>query len=480
MMLYVIPFILLLIVAIFLKKREASQKEENTTSNSKTSAKKISKKTAKSSAKSKSPATVEALQANTAPVSQTTPLAADVRQKIEQRIQSRDFFAAEALINQALNRDSTQHELYLLLQDIHLQQKDEFAINQLLNQLRTLGLDDILQQAEAKQQAYQQKKEAEAAVQTIVDTPPVVAEKPQFSPSLSESSVRAEDFDALVKPVETNHSFEQIQAELSPVKAESATEIAPLEFTPSTVANTKSEEAVETVAPVIAEAATDLSKALEFKLDTPVVEVAATPVVEIPSEPEQSKALAEEPKPLEFEFKLESNSTVITETSETALIEEAQAPVILEDQVAEKLAEPEFKLDLADFGTVTPSPYEAPTLSETGVETPAVALPSSLDFNLDAPALSLDAAPEIAPAVEESPVVAAATPTAVADQNDPLAQSFPELLQVNEISLNLQLAQQYIQLGAYAPARRLLSENAAHFSPEQRVQSELLLKQIAS
>ncbi len=80
----------------------------------------------------------------------TTPLATDLRNKIEGQIRDRNFFSAEAQINQALNKDNSQHELYLLLLDIHLLQKDEFAISQLLNYLRSLELDDILAQAEAK------------------------------------------------------------------------------------------------------------------------------------------------------------------------------------------------------------------------------------------------------------------------------------------------------------------------------------------
>jgi FimV-like protein len=59
-------------------------------------------------------------------------------------------------------------------------------------------------------------------------------------------------------------------------------------------------------------------------------------------------------------------------------------------------------------------------------------------------------------------------------------QSFPELCEVNEITLNLDLAQQYIQLGAYEAARRLLAEKSNKFSTEQQQQAQQLLNQIAS
>lgn len=66
------------------------------------------------------------------------------------------------------------------------------------------------------------------------------------------------------------------------------------------------------------------------------------------------------------------------------------------------------------------------------------------------------------------------------DANDPLLHSFPELAQVNEVQLNLDLAQQYLNLGAYASVRELLSQNEAAYTAEQRQQSQNLLNQIAS
>lgn len=56
----------------------------------------------------------------------------------------------------------------------------------------------------------------------------------------------------------------------------------------------------------------------------------------------------------------------------------------------------------------------------------------------------------------------------------------PELIEVNEINLNLELAQQYIQLGAFESARELLAEQEAGYTPEQRQQADHLRNQIAS
>ena len=73
-----------------------------------------------------------------------------MRHNIQQLIQEKQFSAAEAQVNQAL-KDNTQHELYLLLLEIHIAQKDEFAIQQLISHIRSLGLNEIAAQAEIRQ-----------------------------------------------------------------------------------------------------------------------------------------------------------------------------------------------------------------------------------------------------------------------------------------------------------------------------------------
>ncbi len=101
---------------------------------------------------------------------------------------------------------------------------------------------------------------------------------------------------------------------------------------------------------------------------------------------------------------------------------------------------------------------------------------ADIDFKLD----YLETTPE-APAATVMSFDLPATPAQVAvDQHDPLVQSFPELLDVNEASLNLDLAQQYIQLGAYAAAREIIAEREAEYTPEQQQRAEQLLNQIAS
>ncbi|MBP8071551.1 MAG: hypothetical protein KAY41_04890, partial [Acinetobacter sp.] len=147
MLIYVIPFILLLVIAVVLKKRETGKQAEQTST---AKAKKVS-------ATKKTPQKTQIVSDPVVEKKKTTALADDVRNKIGTLISAHNFFAAEAQINQALNKDNSQHELYLLLLDIHILQKDEFAINQLINHLRSLELDDFLEQALAKKAAHDHK-----------------------------------------------------------------------------------------------------------------------------------------------------------------------------------------------------------------------------------------------------------------------------------------------------------------------------------
>jgi len=157
---------------------------------------------------------------------------------------------------------------------------------------------------------------------------------------------------------------------------------------------------------------------------------------------EQLPASNEEIKPLDFSFSLDT-------------------PV----PAAEKTAVPATEFDLSSLTAAAPVAEPA---SQTNL--------SGMDFKLD----HLETTPE-APAATAMNFDLPATPAqATIDQHDPLVQSFPELLDVNEASLNLDLAQQYIQLGAYTAAREVIAEREAEYTPEQQQRAEQLLNQIAS
>ncbi|WP_104489924.1 fimbrial protein FimV [Acinetobacter indicus] len=448
MLIYVIPFILLLVIALVLKKREANKESEPA----------AKKPAAASKTKAKKSTTTKKTTVKTAVVAEpvaepqgSTPLPADLRQTIETQIRDRNFFSAEAQINQALKRDPSLHELYLLLLDVHLTQKDEFATRQLLDHLKNLGLEDILAQANAKVDAQKAPQAKEELIEFTPATPVAVQATP------TEKAQTTADFDALIQSSSSSTastSFDQLQQSLkTETPAEAKTEELPaldLEFTPSTPA-----APVNTPAP----AKTEEVQPLEFNLsfDSAASTQVAAPVTPV----EPVTPAAQEPQALDFSFELEKTATEATP---------ATTPAVTTPPAEEKS---EFNFDFS----ISPTP-----VAEQPVE-PAVTAPADtaplFQFDLDsAPTIEATPATPEAPMVEE-PAMAAVAATAV-DPHDPLIQSFPELAEVNEIQLNLELAQQYIELGAYDAARALLAEKEANYSTAQQQHATQLLNQIAS
>ncbi|ENW29705.1 FimV-like protein [Acinetobacter lwoffii] len=438
MLIYVIPLVILIIVLIVFKKRQDAQESDK----AKTKTVKAKKP---GSASKAAPQRTKVVEPVGVTKKSATPLSAETRKKIEGLIQERNFFAAEAQINQALNRDNSQHELYLLLLDIHILQKDEFAISQLLNHIRSLHLDEILAQAEAKQREFEKSS---SAAQDTIDFPSAQLK----TSSAQEAASTSDAFADLVAPAPSNElAFEQLQQDFQSSKpapiAEPVADIQPLEFNfePKTtsVVTPKAEEVPVPAAPSIdfefqststdiqTTAVTETAPVLDFKLD-----------LEQPAPVETAPTVSEEIKPLDFSFSLDTSVPA-----------------------AEKTAVPATEFDLSSLTVAAP-------VAEPATQTNL----SGMDFKLD----HLETTPE-APAATAMSFDLPATPAQVAvDQHDPLVQSFPKLLDVNEASLNLDLAQQYIQLGAYAAAREVIAEREAEYTPEQQQRAEQLLNQIAS
>ena len=434
MLIYVIPFILLLVVAIVLKKREASKEAEPKTQKA-VAAKSKAKKTASSKKSPQQTQVVEDVVAKKA----TTPLATDLRNKIEGQIRDRNFFSAEAQINQALNKDNSQHELYLLLLDIHLLQKDEFAISQLLNHLRSLELDDILAQAEAKKSDYDQLHQNSR--DTIEFKPTEIAPS---APKPVEATNTA-DFDALMSS--NNPAPAPVQASV----VEPVQDIKPLDFDTSaftTTTTAQPEPSIEVqslefdISSLNTPTAEPTKSAEELKpLDFGSLSLESTPI-------QPAETAAADIQPLDFSFNLDTAPTTTPE-AEISLPAADERPEFKFDFSSESTAEAAKDIPAFSFDTVSPS-------EAIVEETPAVVTPN-LSFSLESTA-----------------------PANTTDQSDPLVQSFPQLNEVNEIHLNLELAEQYIQLGAFEAAREILVEQEPNYSTEQRQQVEQLLSRIAS
>ena len=430
-MLYVIPFIILLVVAVVLKKRENGQKQETTSpkSISKKSGKKASGKSSKSS-REKSKANVVEEVAPALP--QSSPVPEAVRQNILQLIQEKQFSAAEAQVNQALKKDNTQHELYLLLLEVHIAQKDEFAIQQLISHIRSLALNEIAIKAEARQKEYESSRQPDA-----IDFPQAKAhEEPQ---AISDTTAQ---FDQLTTS-SSETSFDDLQKDYAPVKQESAVEIEPLEFNFSFEKTATTENTSQPV-------------------DEP--EVSTSQQVSEVSSSQETNELAD----LEFSFDL----APLHETENKTQAVEVKAD---QDSSINAL---DFNLDLNPSSSETKSVEQAPSLDEIKLVEQApleAASIAPLEFSLDEPALVT--APELETQNSIDVVNEAVTQAQI---EDPLLEAFPELKQVNENELDLKLAEQYIKFGANQAARNLLESDEQKFNTEQQQHAKNLLNRIAS
>ena len=420
-MLYVIPFIILLVVAVILKKRENSQKQE-ATSPKNINRKSGKKASAKSSKSSREKTKAKVIEENTPAIPQSNPVPEALRHNIQQLIQDKQFSAAEAQVNQALKKDNTQHELYLLLLEIHIAQKDEFAIQQLISHIRSLGLNEIAAQAETRQKEYESSRQPDA-----IDFPQAQTyEEPKNTDTTAQ-------FDELTTS-SSEASFDDLQKDYTPVKQEPAVEIEPLEF--------------------------------NFSFE----QTSATENTNQPAQQPELSSTQEtnELADLEFSFDL----APLHETEE-----KSQAVEVKADQ-ENSINALDFNLDLNPSSSETKSVQQAPSLDEIKLIEQAPLEATSiapLEFSLDKPALV--PAPELETQNHIDVVNEAATQTQI---EDPLLEAFPELKQINENELDLKLAEQYIKFGANQAARNLLQSDEQKFNTEQQQHAKNLLNRIAS
>ena len=388
-----------------------------------TASKKGASKTAKTAATKKVSRTTLAREEQEAAPQSTNPIPDSLRQKLEQQIQSGNYQTAEAQINQALKQDNTQHELYLFLLDIHLAQRDDFAADQLIKHVHALKLEEIAQAAEAKHREYERNRQPDS-----IEFSPSHFQQPH-TPAASPVQNNTADFDALVQ-TPAKQSFDDLQSEYStPAEQEKPVEQAP-EVQP-----------------------------LDFNFSFEQKESAEPSPV---AEPVETK---EQQQPLEFSFNLEPSTT---------------SPAVEETKTVESKPELNFDLSSLEVGsnqTETKSEdIPAPGLdfnfepSENKLETPPAA--EKIEFTFDVTETVTQTEPKTA-FIEPAP-------QAPATGNDPLAQSFPDLQQLDEAQLNLELAEQYIELGVYESARELLKNSQALLNAEQQQRSEKLLNKIAS
>lgn len=473
-MLYIlIPCILLLIVAVVLKKRENENSQKAADSDKKSIAKKTNKSTPPRANRTSSPQT-KVIVPKIVTERPTARFDHEVRASVEHLISTENYLAAEAKINQLLNQNNAQHELYIYLMDIHVAQNDDFAIKKLITHLRSLGLHEIADQAEIKQKITAASQATLPA--DIIDQAFKAKATQKKAPLTNDSTSKsATAFDDLISntanntsknntsnnnathnnPSPTvNHSFDHLQAAPAATQVET-NDLPPIEYSFSTAE------------PITAKSdAKNQAIEIEYAQITTTSDPITTPAAAVQQnsfETRLKETVTLEILPLEFNF---STPTVTEEK-----IEIKENSIAIEDFV--------FKEH-----SITETKVEQPSLEfKLDVNSPTAQDLSDFHFSLDTP-ISADTNSLSFEMQKVDLLAPPTTPEIDADQlkyaNDPLAQSFPELLKINEIQLNLDLASRYIELGAYDAAKKLLASDEAKFSPQQRDRSQNLLNQIAS
>lgn len=406
MLLYILPFIILLVVAIIFKKRQSDQQDQR--SNKKAPAKKTTANKSKT-ASVDTPVSQQKASSTQEDDQSAHEVKPKLRNQIVELISSKNYSSAEAMINQALNENNQQHELYLLLLDVHQAQNDEFATKQLMDYLKSLQLHDILAKAQEKIKANQSKKKNNS---TTPHTP--VQLNTEEEKAVEVPKTQPEPVETEKKPQSTDLDFDKLVE--TPKKEEP-----------------KQQQKVEDVAP------------LEFTLDFDKPEKTET------KEAPEPKAEEKAPKDVEHELDFAPTSEKPQE----------QAPQTEDKAPAQKSSAQEFNDLTFDFGIAE----EQDNTRKTEDSESKQAQPQ-----------------EEAPVIDLSEEMATSTPVAPVEEakNDPLLVQFPELNDTHEASLNLELAEQYIQLGAYASARTLLESKDVEYSVEEQERAKKLLNQIAS
>lgn len=466
MLLYMLPFVILLIVAIILKKREASKTAEP--SKKPTPAKLKAKPANNSELELIEPVLADPTREQLV-ASPKTELAPELRRHIQNQMRDGNYFAAEAQINQALNRDNGQHELYLMLLDLHLLQNDEFAVNQLFIHLRALQLDDILKQAQEKRALHEEKLIAEAK---------------------AKADAKAAQFAA------NSLSFEQLQEQVTQKTQ------APLEFKAPQTQTVSDEQSI-----TAAEPAAQISKPLSASFATTKAVATEVKTAEVKATTTAPAHPTIEAKPLEFSFSPEQPKLEGIEATQPSTQHTPTQPNSLDftftpkhESVAPTQPEPAVQVDPAlsqtkkefDFNFSSEIETAKPKAElEFNLEQEPVASPKA-DFNLDPTANAAPVKtsefefkleqPKVQPTPKTVPapsIEKAAAPASQPQDNDPLLQLFPALGQVNEADLNLRLASEYIRLGAYQDAKALLQEQESQYNEQQRQIATALRNKIA-
>ena len=374
-------------------------------------------------------------------------------------ISDKEYAKAEAAINLNLKQDPSLHELYLKLADIYHAQEDDFAIKQLLETLQKLNLNEVYQRVFNQNETFKAEQEKRQALENSKKTPDVFEFPTASTPaaavdnslsfdSLANESASTKDNSLEFANLSTDFTAPTaIPAETGDtntlnfdIPSTPATETTTLDFSIDTASTPAKEETNNLSLDDTPAAPT--SPSLDFNLDVPK------------TEPEQTSP--------SLDFNLDAPASEPAPTSPSLDFN-------LETPVQAEPATESFSFDLS-----------APTTQEPETSTNEPSTPS-FDFSLDTPVAETAATPvdfKVDEDVSAPAVPEISSTTQYADLNDPIAQSFTALASTNPVDLDIELAEQYIRLGAKSAAKALLTQTQ-ELSTEQAAKVDALMQKIA-
>ncbi|MBF7688458.1 hypothetical protein [Acinetobacter rathckeae] len=528
MLIYIIPCIILLVVALFLKKREQANKDDAHTE------KKTKKVKEKASKTKKETVAAE----KTAVPDQDAPQISKKQQEshsvtfaqIQDLIHANNFSLAEAKINQELNNNPEQHQLYLLLAQVYRKQDDEIATKQLIGHLKQLKLFDIIENIEHEFAAdqLQKKQDAEKKVALAASTATVAAT--ELTHETVENTITS-------APKETP---EQHTAQVShETKSDTQHHKSLVENTPSTEVPALSYEQVQKPQDTATKPSNQTDKAddlglLDFYGTEPDHEKANsthhnadhqtqtdTPDQALVLEPDVSKDQIDEVQQDQFELKdldftfdhsneinhaptqnpasdLEFNFSEKQPTNNDAATDLTSARHL------DFVLEPEDQISDTKNDSLLNTEETSDQSLHYSTQTTSLATPQSIELDTDpvsdgTSSITLEKPEEYATNTpleftftaqepeagnlttqQQHHIVAETSPTVTATKADVLLDQFDELIQLDEAQLNLDLAAEYITIGEYERAKQLLSVPDVEFSVSQKLKVDQLLNKMAS
>ncbi|MBF7695542.1 hypothetical protein [Acinetobacter rathckeae] len=528
MLIYIIPCIILLIVALFLKKREQANKDDDHTE----------KKTKKVKEKASKAKKENVVAEKTAVPDQDEPQISKKQQeshsvtfaKIQDLIHANNFSLAEAKINQELNNNPEQHKLYLLLAQVYRKQDDEIATKQLIGHLKQLKLFDIIENIEREFAAdqLQKKQDAEKKATLAASTAAVAAtelthetlentvtSEPKDTPEQHTAQVSHEtesdtqNHRLLVENTPTTEepalSYKQVQksqetATTPNAQADKANDLGLLDFygvepdheKTSTIhhnadhqTHTETPDQALTIEQDVSKDQIDEVQKDQFELKD--LDFTFDHSSEINHVPTQNPA-----SDLEFNFSEEQQTNNDTSTNHAG------------SKHLDFVLEPEDQISDTKNDSLLNTEETSDQSLHYSTQTTSLATPQSIELDTDpvsdgTSSITLEKPEEYATNTpleftftaqepeagnlttqQQHHIVAETSPTVTATKADVLLDQFDELIQLDEAQLNLDLAAEYITIGEYERAKQLLSVPDVEFSVSQKLKVDQLLNKMAS